>query len=97
MSLASLMTHSMDVETIASTPARDSSGGIVDTFTALYFQVPCARAPVSDVIMREFALAGVSIKEIQVLAGHKSITMSARYAHLSPEASASASERLVIA
>jgi integrase len=41
------------------------------------------------------ALAGVSIKEIQVLAGHKSITMSARYSHLSPEASASATERLV--
>jgi integrase len=43
------------------------------------------------------ALAGVSIKEIQVLAGHKTITMAARYAHLSPEATASASERLVIA
>lgn len=43
------------------------------------------------------ALAGVSIKEIQTLAGHKSITMSARYSHLSPEASSSASERLVMA
>lgn len=43
------------------------------------------------------ALAGVSIKEIQVLAGHKSIAMTARYAHLSPEATASASERLVMA
>jgi integrase len=42
------------------------------------------------------AMAGVSIKEIQVLAGHKTITMAARYAHLSPEATASASERLVI-
>jgi integrase len=42
------------------------------------------------------ALAGVSIKDIQVLAGHKTITMAARYAHLSPEATASASERLVI-
>lgn len=41
------------------------------------------------------AMAGVSIKEIQELAGHKTITMSARYAHLSPERSASASERLV--
>jgi integrase len=41
------------------------------------------------------ALAGVSIKEIQVLAGHKSITMAARYAHLSPAATASATERLV--
>ena len=43
------------------------------------------------------AIAGVSTKEIQVLAGHKTITMAARYAHLSPEATASASERLVIA
>jgi integrase len=43
------------------------------------------------------AMAGVSTKEIQVLAGHKSITMAARYSHLSPEASASASERLVTA
>lgn len=42
------------------------------------------------------AMAGVSTKEIQVLAGHKTITMAARYAHLSPEATASASERLVV-
>jgi integrase len=41
------------------------------------------------------AMAGVSIKEIQVLAGHKTISMSARYAHLSPEVTATASERLV--
>jgi integrase len=31
------------------------------------------------------AMAGASIKEIQELAGHKTITMSARYSHLSPE------------
>lgn len=41
------------------------------------------------------AMAGASTKEIQVLAGHKTIAMAARYAHLSPEATASASERLV--
>ncbi len=41
------------------------------------------------------AIAGVSIKEIQVLAGHKSITMSARYAHLSPDVTVAASERIV--
>jgi hypothetical protein len=41
-------------------------------------------------------MAGVSTKEIQVLAGHKTITMAASYAHLSPEATASASERPVI-
>lgn len=42
------------------------------------------------------AIAGVSIKEIQTLAGHKTITMAARYAHLSPDAAASASERMVM-
>jgi site-specific recombinase XerD len=31
------------------------------------------------------AMAGASIKEIQEAAGHKSIMMSARYSHLSPE------------
>lgn len=31
------------------------------------------------------AMAGASIKEIQEAAGHKTITMSARYSHLSPE------------
>lgn len=41
------------------------------------------------------AMAGVSIKEIQELAGHKTIAISARYAHLSPERTAAASERLV--
>jgi integrase len=41
------------------------------------------------------AIAGVSTKEIQDLAGHKSVVMAARYSHLSPEATASASERLV--
>jgi integrase len=40
------------------------------------------------------AMAGVSIKEIQVLAGHKTIMMSARYALLSPEATVTASERM---
>jgi site-specific recombinase XerD len=31
------------------------------------------------------AMAGATIKEIQELAGHKTITMSARYSHLSPD------------
>ena len=43
------------------------------------------------------AMAGVSIKEIQTLAGHKTITMSVRYAHLSPDVVANASERMVAA
>ena len=41
------------------------------------------------------AMVGVSTSEIQVLAGHKTITMAARYAHLSPDATAAASEKLV--
>ncbi len=40
-------------------------------------------------------MAGVSIKEIQELAVHKTIAMSARYAHLSPDVTPSASERMV--
>jgi len=31
-------------------------------------------------------MAGATMKEIQEAAGHKSITMSARYSHLSPPA-----------
>jgi hypothetical protein len=30
-------------------------------------------------------MKGATIKDIQELAGHKSITISARYAHLSPD------------
>jgi integrase len=40
------------------------------------------------------AMAGASIKEIQELAGHKSIIMSARYSHLSPEHRLSVVERI---
>jgi integrase len=40
------------------------------------------------------AMAGASIKDIQELAGHKTISMSARYAHLSPEHSLSVLDRL---
>ena len=43
------------------------------------------------------AMAGASIKDIQELAGHKTITMSARYSHLSPAHALTASERLVSA
>jgi site-specific recombinase XerD len=41
-------------------------------------------------------MAGVSIKEIQTLTGHKTITIAARYAHLSPDAAAVASGRMVM-
>ena len=39
-------------------------------------------------------MAGATIKEIQELAGHKTITMSARYAHLSPYHKLSVIERI---
>jgi integrase len=40
------------------------------------------------------AMAGASIKEIQEAAGHKTITMSARYSHLSPSHKQSVVERI---
>jgi integrase len=40
------------------------------------------------------AMAGATIKEIQELAGHKTITMSARYAHLSADHKLSVIERI---
>jgi integrase len=40
------------------------------------------------------AMAGATIKEIQELAGHKTITMSARYSHLSPEHKLSIIDRI---
>jgi integrase len=39
-------------------------------------------------------MAGVDLKTVQELMGHKSITMTARYAHLSPEHRAAALEKL---
>jgi integrase len=40
------------------------------------------------------AMKGATIKEIQELAGHKTITMSARYAHLSPDHKLSVIDRI---
>ena len=40
------------------------------------------------------AMAGATIKEIQELAGHRTITMSARYAHLSPDHKLSVIDRI---
>jgi site-specific recombinase XerD len=42
-------------------------------------------------------MAGATIKEIQELAGHKTITMSARYSHLSPEHRLSVIDRIAAA
>jgi integrase len=41
------------------------------------------------------AMEGLSLKVIQTLAGHKTITMTARYAHLAPDTSIAASEQIV--
>jgi site-specific recombinase XerD len=43
------------------------------------------------------AMAGATIKEIQELAGHKTITMSARYAHLSPDHKLAVIDRIATA
>jgi site-specific recombinase XerD len=40
-------------------------------------------------------MAGVDLKTVQELMGHKSIAMTARYAHLSPEHQRSVLEKLV--
>jgi hypothetical protein len=42
-------------------------------------------------------MAGATIKEIQEFAGHKTITMSARYSHLSPEHRLSVIDRVATA
>jgi integrase len=72
--------------------------------TRWWFEPALKEAGISDYVWHSnrhtfcswLALAGVGTKEIQVLAGHKTITMAARYSHLSPEATESASERLVV-
>jgi integrase len=43
------------------------------------------------------AMEGASIREIQEAAGHKTIVMSARYAHLSPEHTQSVVDRIATA
>ena len=43
------------------------------------------------------ALAGRTMKEIRELAGHNTITMSARYMHLAPQTTIAASESIVAA
>jgi integrase len=41
------------------------------------------------------AMAGASMKEIQELAGHKTISMTASYMHPAPQVTVAASERMV--
>lgn len=69
---------------------REGSKGRFDTRS---WFVPClAEAEIAGYVWHSnrhtfcswLAMAGASIKEIQEAAGHKTITMSARYSHLSP-------------
>jgi site-specific recombinase XerD len=68
-----------------------------------WFSEACDEAKVQGVtwhtLRHTFAsrlvMAGVDLKTVQELMGHKTIAMTARYAHLSPEHKLSALERLV--
>jgi hypothetical protein len=62
LSIASLLTHVMDVEAIAASPPRDSSGGIDDsTWAAVLTAVPCVLTPLSAARMADFAIAGQKV------------------------------------
>jgi len=68
-----------------------------------WFSAACEKAKIQGVtwhtLRHTFAsrlvMAGVDLKTVQELMGHKTIAMTARYAHLSPEHKLSALERLV--
>jgi site-specific recombinase XerD len=68
-----------------------------------WFTAACIEAKIQGVtwhtLRHTFAsrlvMAGVDLKTVQELMGHKTIAMTARYAHLSPEHKLSALERLV--
>ncbi|HEV2416204.1 MAG TPA: site-specific integrase [Terriglobia bacterium] len=67
------------------------------------FTEVCQRAGVDDftwhclrhTFASRFVMAGVDIRTVQELMGHKTIQMTMRYAHLAPEHEADAVERLV--
>jgi integrase len=79
---------------------REGSKGRFDTRS--WFQPCLADAKITGYVWHSnrhtfcswLAMAGASIKEIQEAAGHKTITMSARYSHLSPEHQLSVVERI---
>jgi integrase len=79
---------------------REGSKGRFDTRS--WFQPCLAEAKITGYVWHSnrhtfcswLAMAGASIKEIQEAAGHKTITMSARYSHLSPEHQQSVVERI---
>ena len=77
--------------------------GIKGRFDTRSWFVPClAEAEITGYVWHSnrhtfcswLAMAGASIKEIQEAAGHKTITMSARYSHLSPTHKLSVVERI---
>jgi len=77
--------------------------GKSDSFdTRSWFQPCLAEAKITGYVWHSnrhtfcswLAMAGATIKEIQELAGHKTITMSARYSHLSPDHKLSVIDRI---
>lgn len=81
---------------------REGSKGRFDTRS--WFQPCLEEAKIANYVWHSnrhtfcswLAMAGASIKEIQELAGHKTITMSARYSHLSPEHRLSVIDKIAI-
>jgi integrase len=79
---------------------REGSKGRFDTRS--WFQPCLEEAGISGYVWHSnrhtfcswLAMAGASIKEIQEAAGHKTITMAARYSHLSPAHRLSVVERI---
>ena len=79
---------------------REGSNGRFDTRS--WFQPCLEEAKVTGYVWHSnrhtfcswLAMAGASIKEIQELAGHKTITMAACYSHLSPEHRLSVIDRI---
>jgi integrase len=77
--------------------------GSNDRFDTRSWFLPClAEAEITGYVWHSnrhtfcswLAMAGATIKEIQELAGHKTIAMSARYAHLSPDHKLSVIDRI---
>ena len=79
---------------------REGTKGRYDTRS--WFQPCLAEAKITGYVWHSnrhtfcswLAMAGASIKEIQDAAGHKTITMAARYSHLSPEHRQNVVERI---
>jgi integrase len=81
----------------------NTSGGRVDTRT--WFQPAMKEAEIDDYVWHSnrhtfcswLAIAGVPLKTIQELAGHKTIAITAQYAHLCPDHKQSEVEKILIA